>query len=176
VIASQRLDLIPLTPAFYQASLQRDHTQAESMLGLSIPIEWFDERWVMGLRLKQLHDDPSLQPWLMRAIGLREQRAMVGHIGFHSAPDAEYLAELAPGGVEFGYSVFASFRRRGFAHEACEALMRWARLEHRVNRFVVSIRPDNTASRNLAAKFGFVQIGSQVDEIDGIEDVYELRG
>lgn len=175
VIASERLDLIPLTPAFYRASLRREHARAESLLGLTVPPEWYDERWVMELRLKQLGLDPSLQPWLMRAIALRERRAMIGHIGFHSGPAPQHSNDLAPGVVEFGYTVFAAFRRRGYAREACEALMDWAHAAHRVNRFVVSIRPDNVASRALAAQFGFVQIGSQVDEIDGVEDVYELR-
>ena len=53
--------------------------------------------------------------------------------------------------------------------------MRWAQSEHRVTRFVVSIRPDNMPSRRLAAHFNFQRIGSQIDEIDGLEDIYELR-
>jgi RimJ/RimL family protein N-acetyltransferase len=175
VIASKRLDLIPLTPAFYRACLQREDARAESLLGLTIPPEWYDEQWVMRLRLEQLHDDPSLQPWLMRAISLRERGVMIGHVGFHSAPGPQYLNGLAPGGVEFGYTVFAAFRRHGYAREACAALMDWAHAVHSVDRFVVSIRPDNVASLALAARFGFRQIGSQVDEIDGVEDIYELR-
>jgi [ribosomal protein S5]-alanine N-acetyltransferase len=175
VIASKRLDLIPLTPAFFQASAQREHARAESLLGLTIPSEWYDEQWVMQVMQQRLLDDPSLQPWLMRAISLREQQVMIGHVGFHSAPGPLYLNELAPGAVEFGYTVFAAFRRRGYAREACEALMDWAHSAHRVDRFIVSIRPDNVASRALAAQFGFEQIGSHVDEIDGVEDIYELR-
>ncbi len=175
VIASKRLDLIPLTPAFYRASLQREHAKAESLLGLTIPAEWFDERWVMQLRLKQLEVDPSLQPWLMRAIALREQHAMIGHIGFHCGPAPQYQNALAPGAVEFGYTVFAAFRRRGYAREACQALMDWARAVHRIERFIVSIRPDNVGSRMLAAHLGFEHTGSQIDEIDGTEDIYELR-
>jgi len=175
MIVSQRLDLIPLTPDFYQASLQLEHAKAEALLGLTIPPEWYDEQWVMQLRLQQLRDDPSLQPWLMRAIGLRERRVMIGHVGFHSAPGPQYLDAIAPGAVEFGYTVFAPFRRHGYAREACEALMGWAHAAHRVDRFVVSIRPDNVASRALASQLGFTQIGSQVDEVDGVEDIYELR-
>jgi ribosomal-protein-alanine N-acetyltransferase len=175
VIVSKRLDLIPLAPAFYEASVRRERERAESLLGLTIPPDWFDEQWVMRLRLRQLRDEPSLQPWLMRAIGLREQQVMIGHVGFHSAPGPQYLHELAPGAVEFGYTVFAAFRRRGYAREACEALMGWARAAHRVDRFVVSIRPDNVASRALASQLGFTQIGSQVDEVDGVEDIYEVR-
>ena len=55
------------------------------------------------------------------------------------------------------------------------ALMRWAHEDHGVTRFVLSIRPDNTASQNLAASLGFARIGSQRDEVDGLEDILERR-
>jgi RimJ/RimL family protein N-acetyltransferase len=41
--------------------------------------------------------------------------------------------------------------------------------------FVVSIRPDNAASLSLAAQLGFVKIGHHIDEVDGWEDIFELR-
>jgi len=175
IISSARLDLISLTPAFLQASLQGDSTTAESLLGLAIPAEWFDEQKLIQLRLNDLHQNSALQPWLLRAIGLRHRQVMVGHIGFHTAPDAEYLRELVPGGVEYGYTVFAAFRRQGYAREACEALMEWAYREHQVTRFVVSIRPDNIPSRRLAERFGFKRTGSHIDEEDGLEDIYEVH-
>ena len=55
------------------------------------------------------------------------------------------------------------------------ALMRWAHEDHGVTRFVLSIRPDNTASQNLAASLGFARIGSHLDEVDGLEDILERR-
>ena len=175
MIASERLELIALTPVFYRASLQQDRTTAEALLGLRIAPEWFEQRDLMQMRLRQLEHDIALQPWLLRAIALRSEKRMVGHIGFHDRPNAAYLRDVAPGAAEFGYTVFASDRRQGYAREASEALMRWAQSEHRVTRFVVSIRPDNMPSRRLAAHFNFQRIGSQIDEIDGLEDIYELR-
>jgi len=175
IISSERLDLIPLTPAFLQASLQGESTTAESLLGLAIPSEWFDEQRLIQIRLNDLQQNFTLQPWLLRAIALRHQSLMVGHIGFHTQPGADYLRDLAPGGVEYGYTVFSSFRRQGYSREACEALMQWAYQEHHVTRFVVSIRPDNIPSRRLAERFGFKRIGSHIDEEDGLEDIYELH-
>ena len=40
---------------------------------------------------------------------------------------------------------------------------------------MVSIRPDNSPSLGLAAQLGFVRIGHHIDEVDGWEDVFELR-
>jgi ribosomal-protein-alanine N-acetyltransferase len=175
-IESERLALISMTPAFLRASLEGKLHEAEKQLGLGLPAEWPGEHVdVLSLRLKQLDEDPSLQPWLIRAMALRESRVMVGTIGFHSAPGADYLRRFSPEAVEFGFTVFPPYRRQGFAREASLALMRWARRTHGVKSFVLSIRPDNAPSRALAAQLGFVRIGSHLDEVDGLEDVLECK-
>lgn len=77
---------------------------------------------------------------------------MVGYIGFHTAPNAEYLQPYVPGGVEIGLVVLLSFRRQGSAQEAAVALMRWALLARGVTRFAMTIRPDNHPSQALASQ------------------------
>ncbi len=175
-IHSPRLDLIPMTPAFLRASLRGDIREAERHLQVFVPPEWPGEHLdVLSLRLKQLDEEPALQPWLLRAMVCRETGIMVGFIGFHTAPGADYLRRLSPGSVELGFTVFPSLRRQGFAREASLALMRWASQVHHVSSFVMSIRPDNVPSQALAAQLGFVRVGSHVDEVDGLEDVLEYR-
>ncbi len=98
---------------------------------------------------------------------------MVGYIGFHTSPAPEYLKEISPAGVEFGYTVFPLFRRQGIALEASRGLMGWAS-EHGVSAFVVSVSPQNVASLALTSKMGFRKVGSHVDEEDGPEDIFEL--
>ena len=171
MIHSERLDLVPLTPAFLRAMLEHDLAGAGRILGVPIPEGLLDSTDVMSLRLKQLEVDPTLQPWLLRAMVLRECCVMVGHIGFHTAPGEEYLRPYAPGGVEFGFTVYPPFLRQGYAREASKALMRWAHQFHGVARFVVTVRPDNADSQALAAGLGFVRIGSHIDDVDGLEDV-----
>jgi ribosomal-protein-alanine N-acetyltransferase len=180
-IQSDRLDLISFTPAFIRASLDGDVAQAETLIQLSLPPGWpscTDSGWpdcrdMLRMRLGQLEDDRTVQPWLVRAMVARDGGAMVGYIGFHTAPGAEYLEPYSPEAVEFGYTVFPPHRRQGYAREASCALMRWATEHHGVRRFILSISPDNTASQSLAASLGFVRIGSHLDEVDGIEDVLE---
>jgi RimJ/RimL family protein N-acetyltransferase len=173
IIHSERLDLVPLTPHFLRAALDQDLAEARQILGLSLPAGLLDGSDVFALRLQQLEAEPALQPWLLRAMALREHGMMIGHIGFHTAPGAEYLHPLAPGGVEFGFTVFPPFRRQGYAREASLALMRWAEQVHGTTRFVLSIRPDNIPSQTLAASLGFVRIGSHIDEVDGPEDILD---
>ena len=164
-----------MSPAFLEASLAGDEVSAARLLKLSIPADWFRKGELIKLRLGQLWRQPALQPWLLRAMSLRQQKLMVGYIGFHTGPDPDYLRDVAPGAIEFGYTVFPAFRRQGYAREACAALMTWAFQKRHVRGFVVSIRPDNTASLGLAQSFGFKRIGSHMDEVDGLEDIYELQ-
>ena len=171
-IYTNRLDLVPMTPAFLRASLRGDLAEAERAIGLRLPTTWPHIRSVLELRLGQLESDPALQPWLLRAVGLRSNREMVGHIGFHSSPGAAYLEQWSPGGVEFGFAICPAHRRKGYAREAAAALMQWARDIHEVNSFVVTISPLNEASRALAKGLGFVRVGAHVDEVDGLEDVF----
>jgi ribosomal-protein-alanine N-acetyltransferase len=174
IIQSEQLDLHPISPAVLRALLAGNSCGAGELLGITAPADWDIPSCAIELRLSQLEADPGLQPWLLRAICLRGgPRLLVGHIGFHTAPGAEYLAQLSPGGVEFGFGVLEPWRRKGIATEASEALMRWAREEHQVQRFVLSISPDNAASLGLAAKLGFQKIGSHLDELDGPEDIFE---
>lgn len=174
-IRTPRLDLVPLSVAFLAASVDGRREDAERLLGATVPETWPDDLALVGVRLAELREDPSLAPWLLRAIVHRDTRTMVGHAGFHTRPGPPYLEEWAPGGVELGYTVFEPFRRRGFAREAARGLLEWAASTQGVRRFVMSIRPDNAASRRIADALGFVRIGSHQDPVDGLEDVLALR-
>jgi ribosomal-protein-alanine N-acetyltransferase len=164
-----------MTPTFLRASVDGDLREAEEQIQASLPTDWPSIRDVLSRRLQQLESDPALQPWLLRAMSLRESRTMIGHIGFHTAPGAEYLRPWSPGAVEFGFTVFPDYRRQGYATEASRALMQWARHVHGVTKFVLTIDPNNVPSQTLAASLGFERIGSHVDEVDGIEDVLALE-
>lgn len=145
-IRSARLELVPLVPAFLDAALAGDSHEASRVLGARVPDDWPDLRDTQALFLERLRAEPALAPWAMRAIVLRAERRMVGQIGCHGLP--------TPNGVELAYTVFEPDRRRGFAREACRAFMDWARAEHGVERFVLSIALGNEASLALARSLG----------------------
>ena len=172
MIHTPRLDLIALSPDFLRASIRGDLKSASQLIDLVIPEEWLDAQWLMEMRLAKMRENPALEPWLLRAIALRETRTMVGFIGFHTLPGPEYLNQYAPGSVEFGYTIFSEYRRRGFASEAAEALMDWATREYHVRRFIVSISPTNEPSLRVAQKFGFRKVGSFTDPEEGPEDIF----
>src|SRR5689334_4525802 len=122
ILQSQRLDLLPMSTQFLEASLRGDRIGAAELLGYPLADEWLGHR-VLNRRLEQLRSDPSLEPWLLRAVILRATGAMIGHVGFHTAPGADYLEPYAAGGVEMGYTIYPAFRRQGYATEMVATLM-----------------------------------------------------
>jgi RimJ/RimL family protein N-acetyltransferase len=77
------------------------------------------------------------------------------------------------GRVEIGYDVVAGRRRRGYAREAIVGLAAWAFTTGRARVCVASVSPDNAPSLALVDSLGFRQVGEQIDEIDGLELVFE---
>ena len=169
-IRTARLELISMSIPFMEALARRDVDAASRELGASVPVWMADElEHFLQYRLRQLAEDPTIRLWLGRAMVLDDaagDRQAIGSIGFHGPPD-----EL--GRLEVGYSVDPGHRRQGFAREAVQAIFDWAHARYGVKTFVASISPDNEASLNLTAQFGFRQVGEQMDEIDGLELVFE---
>lgn len=174
VISSDRLHLVTLGSEVLRLSLSGDASSVERILGLSVPRCWYEEDDLIRLRLQQLTEDPAYLSWSLRAISLRAECRMVGHIGFHTKPGHPYLSPHAPNGVEFGFTVFPPYRRQGYAREACNAIMRWAHDENDVTEFVVSISPGNIPSLRLARSLGFERVGSHIDQEDGPEEIFRL--
>jgi ribosomal-protein-alanine N-acetyltransferase len=165
VIRTPRLELrlVPL-PAL-EALIDRDAERAGAAMGLTLPPHFLDHPGPWRFRRRQITEDPATAPWLVRLIVRRDDRAALGHAGLHGPPE--------DGFVEAGYTVFPAYRRRGYAREATAGLFTWAAGDERVERFRLSISPDNVASLGLAASMGFVQVGDQWDDEDGLELVLE---
>src|SRR3954447_7318511 len=166
VILTPRLRLVPLTPPLLRAVASRHLGEVARQLDTAVPPGW-EDGVPARLRLRQLAADPSEQPWLARAIVASAPTRAVGTIGFHAPPDDHGRAEI-------GYDIVASERRNGYAREAMRALLDWAWSTNRARTCVASVSPDNTASLALIRSFGFEHVGQQIDEIDGLELVFEL--
>lgn len=130
------------------------------------------------LRLSQLRRDATLKQWLLRAVVRQADSTMIGHIGFHTAPNPEYLRALAPNAVEIGYSIYEPYRRNGYATEAVTGLLEWAAGTKAVGRFVASVSPSNAASlgllNKLAGQYKVSKIGVYDDPDDGPEEIFLL--
>jgi RimJ/RimL family protein N-acetyltransferase len=168
-ISTPRLELVSMSVPFMEALAARDLEAAEREIGATVT-PWLAEELqdFLRYRLAQLAAESSIRRWLGRAIVLTDddgKRHVIGSIGFHGPPDPK-------GRLEVGYSIDPGYRRRGYAIEAVRALLDWAAAQG-IRRFIASVSPDNAASRGLIDQLGFVQTGSHIDEIDGLELEFE---
>lgn len=167
VIETPRLVLHPLAPALVAALAAGDLAAARA---LDPPFELdgaFDgDEGVLARRHAQLTADPAEAPWLLRAAVPHGSRQVVGRVGFHAPPDAD-------GVVEVGYVVQPAYRQQGLATEMVTALLDWARAQG-CTACLASVSPDNAASLATVARLGFVKVGEQIDEEDGLEWVHRL--
>ena len=120
-------------------------------------------RW----RLPQVLSDPSTNKWFVRLMVEKESRDVVGSISFHEPPNGDGILEV-------GLEVVAERRRRGYAREALIAMWTWAVQHPEVITLRYSVGVTNEPSISLIRSFGFSHVGSQIDDVDGPEDIYEM--
>jgi len=118
-------------------------------------------------RSRQIVDDPTSAGWITRAIYDPKRLVTVGQAGYHGPPDHA-------GMVEVGYSVDPVYRRQGYARAALVAMLDRAYREPGVRTVRASVAPSNVASRHLVAQYGFVEVGEQWDDEDGLETIFEV--
>lgn len=143
--------------------------RARELVDYAVPAVFPDSAAeLLELRRIQLAADPARAPWSLRAMVRRDDRVMVGFVNFHGPPGVNDIA--AADAAELGWTVFPEHRRHGYATEAAERLMEWARVEYGVRRFISSTTPDNAPSLRVHDKLGFRRTGQVVDG----EIIFEL--
>jgi RimJ/RimL family protein N-acetyltransferase len=165
VIETDRLRLVLLPLAALDALAAGDPGTASTVMGFPVGTLRPGHPRIWGMRAEQIRADASVAPWLVRLTVERATGEVVGDVGLHHAP--------IDGMVEIGYSVRPEQRRRGIAIEAAAGLLSWAATKPGVTTFRASISPDNAASLGLARRLGFVEVGEQWDDEDGLELVLE---
>jgi RimJ/RimL family protein N-acetyltransferase len=163
------IDLVQLSPSVLRALADGDLAAANRAGPIPLGAYFVSPEWrsTWRRRASQVEDDPTSAAWITRAIVDAERGVAVGRAGFHGPPDTA-------GMVEVGYAVDPDFRRRGFARAALVALLKWARDDVSVQMVRATIGPDNLASRALVSQYGFVEVGEQWDDEDGLEIIFEV--
>jgi [ribosomal protein S5]-alanine N-acetyltransferase len=165
VIETERLRLVLVPLAALDALAAGDPAAASAVMGFRVGELRPGHPTIWSRRAAQIRADPSVAPWLVRLIVERATGRVVGDVGLHDAP--------VDGMVEIGYAVRPEQRRRGIAIEAAAGLFSWAAGRPGVTTFRASISPANAASLGLVRRLGFVEVGEQWDDEDGLELLFE---
>lgn len=166
---SRVVQLIELPPEAFHALAAGDLAAANRSSPVELTADCLAPEWrsLWRRRSAQIEADPAVAGWITCVIFDPVIGKSVGRAGYHGPPDDA-------GMVEVGYSVDPDYRRRGYARAALVALLDRARREPSVHTVRASIRPDNAASRALVAQYGFVEVGEQWDDEDGLETIFEV--
>ena len=97
----------------------------------------------------------------------------LGAFFLHRSEDDLVVGEIgggfvAPGVVEIGYAVVASCWGRGYATDAVRSLLERARVVPGLVRVIAHAPLDRPASGRVLEKAGFVLVGEEQDEDDGV--------
>ncbi len=161
--------MVKLTSAALTALLNGDLSGASAHAGVELTDYFVTaeamRRW--RRRVDQIAADPESEQWIARAGVAEPQGVVVGHAGYHGPPDDDGMVEVA-------YSVDPAYRRQGYARAMLYELLRRANAEPGVRTVRATISPDNAASLATIRGFGFVHVGEQWDEEDGLELIFEV--
>jgi RimJ/RimL family protein N-acetyltransferase len=170
LIRTARLELVPFPPEAIQHLLHGERPEAEAEVGLKLPDDFPSKDDLDGflpIQLQRMLATPELRDWTARLITTTNRAQVVGHAGFHGPPEVIGRAEI-------GYTIFKPFRGQGYAKEAAKALVTWA-FEQGQREVFASVAPDNAPSLAVVRSLGFIQVGTQIDEVDGLELVFVVR-
>jgi RimJ/RimL family protein N-acetyltransferase len=168
-VSPKRVRFVELSGGVMSALLDGDLPAASRTAGVTLTEYFISDRarWLWRFRLGQIAADPGEARWMARQAVVGDEGLVVGHAGFHGSPDEV-------GMVEIGYSVAPEFRRQGYARAMLIELLRRAADEPAVTTVRATISPDNVASLATISGFGFVEVGQQWDEEDGLELIFEV--
>ena len=95
--------------------------------------------------------------WALEETSLGAVIGKAGITGIGESPDGTAQGEL-------GYHLYPAYRGKGYAEEACRAILRYAREEMGLDEVFVRAEKNNTASAILARKLGILCISPRKDE------------
>lgn len=120
-LETERLKLVAANAALAKLELN-DRPALFARLGASAPEEWpppLNDDGSFRYFLGMLESDPAFTGWGYWYV-LKKPEDLIGICGFKGRPDAAGMAEV-------GYSIIPSRQRQGFASEAVNGLIGWAK-------------------------------------------------
>ncbi|MFY0253179.1 GNAT family N-acetyltransferase [Chitinophaga sp. 30R24] len=129
------------------------HPHAAESLQARVPDEWpqTELKEQLPYFIELLQHDPMAYPWLLWIIVSKEDRQVIGDVGFKGRPDKN-------GTVEIGYTILPVFRSKGYMQEAAGALVAWAFCQPGVRRLVAECDVTNVASQKVLRRLGMQEI------------------
>ena len=92
---------------------------------------------------------------------------IIGSVGFHNLPDVN-------GMIEIGFGIDPTFQNKGYGKQLLHGMWNWVVKDQRVKTLRYTVSPSNLISKQIIQKLEFDLVGEQLDDVDGVEEIYEL--
>jgi RimJ/RimL family protein N-acetyltransferase len=136
--------------------------------GFSDPHKYFlNNRNPIPYRINQVRKDPAVAKYLLRVAVLRESMEIIGSAGFHSLPDEN-------GMIEIGFGIDLTFQNKGYGKQLLHGMWNWVVNKPGLKTLRYTVSPTNLISKQIIQKLEFDLVGEQLDDVDGVEEIYEL--
>lgn len=77
--------------------------------------------------------------------------------------------------IEIGFGIDPAFQNKGYGKQLLHGMWNWVVEDPRVKTLRFTVSPSNIISKSIIQKLKFDLVGEQVDDVDGVEEVYELN-
>lgn len=96
------------------------------------------------------------------AVELKEEHRVIGYV----------VAGVTDDGTkcDIGYTLHSAYHRKGYAYEACKAIMHMRAADRRIQMFTAGTADCNYPSKGLLAKLGFEPVNSELVSFAKDED------
>ena len=119
--------------------------------------------------LARLAATTEADPWVLGfSVVLAASGDGIGSCGFKGPPDTDGVVEIA-------YGIAPEHQNKGYATEAAEALVQFARADAQVRTIRAHTIENGNASARVLIKCGFHPRGQVVDPEDGLVFRWEIR-
>jgi RimJ/RimL family protein N-acetyltransferase len=169
LIHTKDLALYTVELAEYEL-LEADYAHPKLWLdrGFSDPHKYFlNNRNPIPYRINQVRKDPEVAKYLLRVAVLKKGMEIIGSAGFHNLPDEN-------GMIEIGFGVDPTFQNKGYGKQLLYGMWNWVVNEPGVQTLRYTVSPSNLISQQIIQKLEFHLVGEQIDDVDGVEEIYEL--
>jgi [ribosomal protein S5]-alanine N-acetyltransferase len=160
-IQLDRLELIAATKELLEA--EGNHSQLAKCLEADIPDNWPPPLYDHDARqffLSVVTENPEAVGWTTWYILLPDEtgkKTLIGGVGSCGMPDEE-------GKIMVGYSLLNQYHGKGYATEALQGFLDWAKKALFLRKIVAHTFPHLTASIRVLEKNGFIRHGAGADE------------
>lgn len=128
-----------------------DYEMVQLNLGVKVtmPVQDPEIKYVFSKAHYEASSHPEEILWYTSwEVILKSENVIIGGVCFKGPPDDAFE-------VEVGYEIVAEYQRNGYATEATEALLKWAKEAEHIKSVVACVETDNVPSSKLLRKLGF---------------------